>query len=243
MHKWKYHFLLVLSKKIRIITTIILVISGIIFLYQSNIFEGILSIDGLRESYSSMYISNSVIYSKMILTIYSIFLFGEMGNESHQKYVVYWMDGTHGRAQYQFFNSAVYFVVFCLFLIGILLLFGVIGKTVLMIEMSIYEIIQLFVKLGLQAVFYGFLSLLILRIFNHSLSMIFSIFIYWSIEFLSTSNTLEGSSLGNELQSVFPIVMFIDGKYRFVAETYEYVIILIAIFLLWFVASVKSEIQ
>ncbi|GEM_PF-2773150 len=243
MSKWKFHIYLSLSGKVRMISLLLIGITGLVFLYQSNFFEGIVSIDGNRSIYSSEYIQNSILFSKLIFTAYSIFLFsdGVLGN--HRLYIIYWLNGTNHRASYLIYKSMTYLLIFLVFWSQVFLLFYVIGKVVSVLEMSSFETFEIFVKLGIQAVFYGFLSMLIVMTFRHSLSQMFTLLIYWSIEFFGVGYEQNGSILMKQVLGVFPILMFMGGKYRFVAETYQYLIIIFAIYLIWFLASVKMEIQ
>lgn len=241
MSEWILQMKMLWASKTKLMTILLISVCGLVFLYQSSFYVGEQILDGSQVNFRENYLNGSIPYVKMVLTLFSVFLFtsGYLGNSN--KYLVFWIDGKHSRMDYNFYRQVVYLLVFVLFLAHVLLLFHLIIRLVTPFDYALSETFPIFIKLGIQAVFYGIVSVLFVKLIPHSFAMIIPIIFFWTSEIFSSSEENMRSQFIREVFSIIPTLILTDGKYQFFADTGQYVIIFFSLYLLVYLISVNEE--
>ncbi|MGD9910059.1 MAG: hypothetical protein AB7U79_05605 [Candidatus Izemoplasmatales bacterium] len=229
-----HHFIYLFPRKQRITELFFLLSLGILFLYVgSNHFE-FSTLDKNPLFFKSSYLGVCLEFAKIIAVIYSIFIVFVAYQTDKNRYYLVMI--TSIKQQTQFFFTKRVFILFAQIssVFHLYLIIWIIPSLFLPYAITISSISSDILITLLQVIFMSLLSELLMLFFNHFVSMIPLILVYWYTELYVQDSTSSPNDLLrylHELMPIYPTDIAENGQW--LNYLFLYVIFLFTNLLLW----------
>ena len=239
--QFKLHIHFLLNKKIVLTTCILYLISGLVFLYQSNFYVGSQIIDASRESYIAYYLDSSVIFVKIICVIYSVFLMSGDFLDEMNHYVVFFIGERRSIEKFQFYKQFVLLLTIIFFVLNEYLLFHVVISIFTPLSIPFERTWYLFIAIFLESFFYGILAIFMMLMIRQMISSLIVITIFWLFEVLISSPDILNNVWIHEISSFIPLIFRRETRYFLDNNIYIYLMVLFLAYMIIFLISIKKE--
>ncbi len=203
-----------------------------IILYNSDFMSGYTFLDAARAENAKSYLDNSIQVIKLLSVFIALFTFIQAFSKEARQYASYLV--TSPKTKLLFFNTkilAIFIIVF-LFVIQQIWVFYIVSKILTPYYFNLVELIAIFGKIFIQAIFFGMLQSLLVQILKHNFTLIFPLVMYWFMETYPTRNAVETSEIMKKINIVFPNLLVNGFSWDFYLPVEKYVFALIAFYLI-----------
>ncbi len=232
----------ILSKRSILLIMFFSLALAIITLYNSDFLSGYTVLDASRVENANNFLNNSLQVIKFLSVFISVFTFIQAFSKEAKQYASYLV--TDLKSKWMYFNTkliAIFIIVF-LFVFQQMWVFYVVSRVLTPYQFNLIELIVIFGKIFLQAIFFGLFQSMLIQLLNHNFTLIFPLALYWLMEMYSSKIAVESSAIMIKINKIIPNLLVNSSSWDFYLSAEKYVLSLILMYLMCAVVHMFQDI-
>ncbi|MBN2504711.1 MAG: hypothetical protein JXB20_05140 [Bacilli bacterium] len=185
----EFQFGILLSKKTLTFLFLFTIFVSAAYLYSSNFYEGCGQLDANRDYYSSLYLDETVRIVKLVSICLGIFIFSQGYSFEANSATVFYLAQRHSRAMTLIARQTALVIIIGFFVWHHFLVFMLVENLLTPFAHHSADVAWIYLKIWIQAVFFGAIEGLVISIFQHYLTMLLPMSLYWFLETNSQSQS------------------------------------------------------